>query len=183
MDELTSSLRKKTRDMSDDLHYSTTVDSQFGKLTLVATDVGLRALIWPDDSASRVPLPSELVADVDHSVLSAACLQVEEYLAGGRTEFDLTFDLRGTAFQQEVWLGLASIPLGETSTYGEMAMRIGRPKAVRAVGAAIGRNPISIILPCHRVIGASGDLTGFAGGIETKRSMLEFERAAIVSLA
>ena len=169
--------------MTDDRHYSTTVDSQFGKLTLIATDVGLRALIWPDDSTSRVPLPSELVADVDHSVLSAAYLQVEEYLAGGRTEFDLTFDLRGTAFQQEVWLGLASIQLGETSTYGELAMRIGRPKAVRAVGAAIGRNPISIILPCHRVIGASGDLTGFAGGIETKRSMLAFELAAIWSLA
>ena len=165
--------------MSDDRHYFTTVDGQFGNLTLVATDRGLRALLWPDDSASRVPLPSELVADHNHSVLATARLQVEEYLSSDRTEFDLKFDLRGTEFQQEVWLGLASIALGETSTYGELAMRIGRRKAIRAVGAAVGRNPISIILPCHRVIGASGDLTGFAGGIETKRSMLAFEGAEI----
>jgi methylated-DNA-[protein]-cysteine S-methyltransferase len=120
-----------------------------------------------------------MIAEEEHPMLSAARLQIEEYLAGERIEFDLKFDLRGTEFQQEVWLGLASIPLGETSTYGEQAMRIGRPKAVRAVGAAVGRNPISIILPCHRVIGASGDLTGFAGGIETKRSMLAFERADV----
>lgn len=168
--------------MSDDRHYFTTVDGQFGKLTLVATDRGLRALIWPDDSSYRVPLPSELIAEDDHPILAIGRLQVEEYLAGDRTEFDIKFDLRGTEFQKEVWLGLASIPLGKTSTYGEQAMRIGRPKAVRAVGGAIGRNPISIILPCHRVIGASGDLTGFAGGIETKRSMLAFERAASRSL-
>ena len=165
--------------MTDDRHYFTTVDGQFGRLTLVATDRGLRALLWPDDSVSRVPLPAEMIAEEEHPMLSAARLQIEEYLAGERIEFDLKFDLRGTEFQQEVWLGLASIPLGETSTYGEQAMRIGRPKAVRAVGAAVGRNPISVILPCHRVIGASGDLTGFAGGIETKRSMLAFERADV----
>ena len=168
--------------MSDDRHYFTTVDGQFGKLTLVATDRGLRALIWPDDSSYRVPLTSELIAEDDHPILAIGRLQVEEYLAGDRIEFDIKLDLRGTEFQQEVWLSLASIPLGETSTYGEQASRIGRPKAVRAVGRAIGRNPISIILPCHRVIGASGDLTGFAGGIETKRSMLVFERAVSRSL-
>mgnify|MGYP001573586802 CR=1 FL=1 len=168
--------------MSDDRHYVTTVDGQFGKLTLVATDRGLRALIWPDDSSYRVPMPSELIAEDDHPILAIGRLQVEEYLAGDRIEFDIKFDLRGTEFQQEVWLSLASIPLGQTATYGEQASRIGRPKAVRAVGGAIGRNPISIILPCHRVIGASGDLTGFAGGIETKRSMLVFERAVSRSL-
>ena len=168
--------------MSDDRHYFTTVDGQFGKLTLVATDRGLRALIWPDDSSYRVPLTSELIAEDDHPILAIGRLQVEEYLAGDRIEFDIKFDLRGTEFQQEVWLSLASIPLGQTATYGEQASRIGRPKAVRAVGGAIGRNPISIILPCHRVIGASGDLTGFAGGIERKRSMLVFERAVSRSL-
>ena len=168
--------------MSDDRHYFTTVDGQFGKLTLVATDRGLRALIWPDDSSYRVPLPSELIAEDDHPILAIGRLQVEEYLAGDRIEFDIKLDLRGTEFQQKVWLSLALIPLGQTATYGEQASRIGRPKAVRAVGGAIGRNPISIILPCHRVIGASGDLTGFAGGIETKRSMLVFERAMSRSL-
>ncbi|MBN4064724.1 methylated-DNA--[protein]-cysteine S-methyltransferase [Dehalococcoides mccartyi] len=108
-------------------------------------------------------------------MLVTARVQLEEYLAGDRREFELHLDLRGTEFQEQVWLGLANTRLGDTTTYRDLAVLIDRPKAVRAVGAAVGRNPISIFLPCHRVIGVSGDLTGFAGGIETKRAMLAFE--------
>ncbi|MDA1256426.1 MAG: methylated-DNA--[protein]-cysteine S-methyltransferase [Chloroflexi bacterium] len=155
----------------------TTTDSQFGELTLVATDLGLRAVKWPAELARRVPLPDELTVAPDHPVLSAALLQLREYFDGERTEFDLLFDLRGTEFQEMAWRALGSIPYGATTTYGRQAERIGRPTATRAIGAANGRNPISIILPCHRVIGANGDLTGFAGGIDTKRRLLAFEVA------
>ncbi|NQW19990.1 MAG: methylated-DNA--[protein]-cysteine S-methyltransferase [Chloroflexi bacterium] len=165
--------------MIDDRHYVTTVESQFGKLTVVATDLGLRALTWSGDSPTRVPLPDDLIDTADHPILSAACLQLAEYLERERTQFDIQFDLRGTEFQRKTWEALATIPYGDTATYGEQAKRIGRPKAVRAVGSATGRNPISIILPCHRVIGASGDLVGFAGGIETKKELLAFERSRV----
>jgi len=144
---------------------------------LVATDIGLRALTWPVDSPNRVPLPGELTDGGDHPVLSAARIQLEEYLDGERTQFDIELDLRGTEFQQQAWRALADIPYGSTATYGEQATRLGRPKAARAIGSANRRNPISIILPCHRVIGASGDLVGFAGGIETKRDLLAFEQS------
>jgi len=98
-----------------------------------------------------------------------------EYFAGERHSFDLPLDLRGTEFQQDAWQALADIPFGETVSYSEQAQQIGRPKAVRAIGAANGRNPLSIVLPCHRVVGANGALTGFADGVETKRFLLEFE--------
>jgi methylated-DNA-[protein]-cysteine S-methyltransferase len=164
--------------MTTDQHYATTFDSRVGELTLVATDDGLRAVKWPVERAGRLPLPEEMISKPDHPVLEATRVQLEEYFRGERTEFDLPLDLRGTDFQKSAWLGLASIPYGKTVSYGEQAARIGRPKAVRAIGAANGRNPISIILPCHRVVGANGDLTGFAGGIETKRDLLAFEQDA-----
>jgi len=163
--------------MTDDRHYATKMESPFGTLTLVATDAGLRAVIWPDDSPTRVRLPEDAVVSDDHPILNTTRIQLEEYLAGKRTDFDVPLDLRGTEFQRSAWRALATIPYGETATYGEQAMRIGRPKAVRAIGAANGRNPVSIILPCHRVVGASGDLTGFAGGLETKSGLLELERS------
>ena len=162
--------------MTNDQHYTTTFDSRVGELTLVATDQGLRAVKWPVEKVGRLPLPEEMISNPDHPVLKAARIQLEEYFAEERKEFNLPLDLRGTDFQKSAWLALASMPFGETASYGEQAARIGRPRAVRAIGAANGRNPISIILPCHRVVGANGDLTGFAGGIETKRDLLAFER-------
>lgn len=165
--------------MTGDRHYVTTMDSQFGELTLVATDQGLRAVKWPAELASRVPLPHESTAAPDHPVLRAARTQLQEYFDGRRTKFDLPFDLRGTVFQRAAWRALASIPYGATTTYGRQALRAGHPGAARAIGAANGRNPISIILPCHRVIGARGDLVGFAGGVETKRRLLAFEQSNV----
>jgi methylated-DNA-[protein]-cysteine S-methyltransferase len=110
-------------------------------------------------------------------VLSEAERQLAEYFAGRRTEFDLPLDPAGTPFQQKVWSALRSIPFGETRTYAEVATQIGHPGAARAVGAASGRNPLSIVAPCHRVVGTSGELTGFAGGLEVKARLLAFERA------
>lgn len=102
-------------------------------------------------------------------------MQLQEYFAGARSTFDLPFDMRGTAFQKQVWEQLLAIPYGETRSYGDIARRLGKPAANRAVGAANGRNPLSIVVPCHRVIGASGTLTGFAGGLDAKRVLLELE--------
>ena len=110
-------------------------------------------------------------------MLDDAADQLAEYFAGTRTAFDLPFDLRGTAFQLAAWNALAEIPYGETRTYAEQAARIGRPAAVRAVGSANGRNPLSIVLPCHRVVGSDGALRGFAGGLDAKAALLAFEHA------
>ena len=162
--------------MTKDQHYTTTLNSPVGKLTLIATDLGLRAVKWPNEREDRLSMPPEMISTKDHPVLQDAILQLEEYFAKRRTSFDLPLDLRGTEFQQLAWRALASIPYGETTSYGVQASRIGRPRAVRAIGAANGRNPISIILPCHRVVGANGSLTGFAGGIETKQELLAFEK-------
>ncbi|MBC8453247.1 MAG: methylated-DNA--[protein]-cysteine S-methyltransferase, partial [Chloroflexi bacterium] len=151
--------------------------------TLVATDQGLRAVMWPVEREGRISLPTEIVSNTDHPVLNATRLQLEEYFEGRRTEFNLPLDLRGTDFQRSAWLALASIPYGETTSYSVQAERVGRPRAVRAIGAANGRNPVSIVLPCHRVVGARGDLTGFASGIETKRDLLAFEAEHHQSLA
>jgi methylated-DNA-[protein]-cysteine S-methyltransferase len=114
----------------------------------------------------------------EDAVLLAAECQLAEYFRGERRVFDVPLAPRGTEFQQRVWQALREIPFGETRSYGQVAERIGQPTAVRAVGAANGRNPLSIVAPCHRVIGANGDLTGFAGGIETKRFLLALEKRA-----
>jgi len=164
-----------------DTHYITPMDTPFGTLTLIATDRGLRAVRWPQEMANRVRLPDEVTSQPDHPILRASRLQLQEYLDCQRKSFDLPFDLRGTEFQESAWRALASIPYGETTTYGQQAARLGRPKAARAIGAANGKNPISIILPCHRVVGAGGDLVGFAGGLDAKRRILEFERANVTS--
>jgi methylated-DNA-[protein]-cysteine S-methyltransferase len=112
-------------------------------------------------------------------VLSAAAHQLGEYFSGGRERFDLALDSGGTPFQRRVWEAIGGIPFGDTLTYGELARRIGAPAAVRAVGTAIGRNPISIVVPCHRVIGADGSLTGYAGGLDRKRALLDLERRRV----
>ena len=150
------------------------VPTAVGKLKLVASEKGLVAILWEDDSPRRVPL-TDLVEDNVHPVLLEVEKQLKEYFASEREEFALPLDMRGTAFQQDVWRALQRIPFGETRSYGQLATELGRPSASRAVGAANGRNPISIVVPCHRVIGASGKLTGFAGGLEVKAHLLELE--------
>jgi methylated-DNA-[protein]-cysteine S-methyltransferase len=151
-------------------------ESPVGVLTLVASGVGLRAVLWPDDRVERVPLP--MLTRDPSLVLNETARQLDEWFAAKRTTFELPLDLRGTPFQVAAWHALADIPFGRTATYGEQAARLGRPTAVRAIGAANGRNPVSIVLPCHRVVGANGSLTGFAGGLETKRWLLDFEQAS-----
>src|ERR1700761_9032860 len=158
------------------------VESPVGPLKLVATDAGLAAILWKNDSAGRVRL-GELMEDPDHPMLLEAERQLAEYFDGRRQEFDLQLDFAGTDFQRRVWQALLTIPYGETRSYGEIAQQIGSPEAVRAVGAANGKNPISIIAPCHRVIGSNGKLTGFAGGLETKARLLALERADLFQAA
>lgn len=145
-----------------------------GRIRLVGSDKGLAAVLWEDDKPARVRV-REYTQDDDHPVLLEAERQLTEYFDGKRSEFSLELDPTGTAFQKEVWSALSTIPYGETRTYSDIARQIGNIKAVRAVGAANGRNPISIIVPCHRVIGVSGELTGFAGGLEAKATLLSLE--------
>ncbi|MBA4090000.1 MAG: cysteine methyltransferase [Sphingobium sp.] len=152
--------------------------SPVGELTLVASDAGLVAILWEDDDPARVRLGAR-TARSDHPILAAARAQLTDYFAGRLQTFTVPLDFRGTAFQRTIWAALLAIPFGETRSYGDIARAVGRPTASRAVGAANGRNPISIIAPCHRVVGANGALTGFAGGVETKRWLLDFERKAL----
>lgn len=151
-----------------------TVDSPVGTLQLIGSDAGLRAVLWPDERDGRVRF-DESVVDGSHPVLDQTAEQLYGYIVGDRREFDLTLDLVGTEFQRAVWLGLQNIPFGGTRSYGELACDLDRPGAARAVGAATGRNPISIVIPCHRLVGSTGSLTGFAGGIEAKQWLLDHE--------
>ncbi|WP_432217100.1 methylated-DNA--[protein]-cysteine S-methyltransferase [Pseudomonas kribbensis] len=151
-----------------------TLPSPVGELKLVANGSRLAAILWENDKPNRVRL-GPMTEAPDNPVLVKTARQLEEYFAGTRNAFDLELDFAGTAFQKKVWAALLTIPFGETRTYSQIAQQIGHPSAVRAVGAANGRNPISIIAPCHRVIGASGKLTGFAGGLETKERLLTLE--------
>lgn len=152
------------------------IDSPVGTLRLVAGEAGLVAILWPDERPGRVPL-APTVAAPGHPLLTEAAAQLDAYFARRRRSFDLPLDFRGTVFQRSVWQALLAIPYGETRSYGEIARQIGRPNAVRAVGAANGRNPLSIVAPCHRVIGGGGALTGFAGGLTAKRLLLDLESA------
>ncbi len=151
-----------------------TMRSPVGQLTLVGSDRGLAAVLWEDDDPSRVRL-GDLKEAADHPALMQAQQQLEEYFAGKRRTFTVKLDPAGTDFQTRVWQALRTIPFGETRSYGQIARQIGSHKAVRAVGAANGANPLSIIVPCHRVIGADGKLTGFAGGLEVKARLLALE--------
>lgn len=148
--------------------------SPVGLLTLAAKGDKLTAILWECEIDGRVPL-GDMIEDPSFPILLKTEQQLNEYFAGERTCFELELDFTGTEFQKEVWAVLLEIPFGETRSYGDIARRIGRPKAVRAVGAANGRNPISIVAPCHRVIGASGKLTGFAGGLDNKALLLKLE--------
>lgn len=155
---------------------SKTMDSPVGKLTLVASDKGLVAILWENDDPRRVPI-SSVSENKNHPVLVETERQLRSYFAGERQSFSLDLDPRGTTFQKKVWEALLTIPYGETRSYGQIAAQIDNPKAVRAVGAANGKNPLSIVVPCHRVIGSQGKLTGFAGGLETKACLLALEKA------
>ena len=155
----------------------TTFQSTLGSMTVAATDKGL-AGVWFNDQQHR-PDYAQWPEQPQHPVLKQAVQQLKQYLAGKRSSFDLPLDLQGgTAFQQSVWQALLAIPAGSTTSYGVIGTRIGRPKAVRAVGAAVGRNPIGIIVPCHRVLGADGSLTGYAGGLQRKQALLNLETNA-----
>ena len=150
------------------------MESPVGRLKLVASDQGLVAILWENDPPRRVRLgvPQENNA---HPVLLPTEQQLKQYFQGNRHSFELPLDLQGTSFQRAVWEALLSIPYGETRSYGQLANQLGNPRAVRAVGAANGRNPVSIVVPCHRVVGSTGKLTGFAGGLEAKAYLLAHE--------
>jgi methylated-DNA-[protein]-cysteine S-methyltransferase len=157
-------------------HVYKTMDSPVGKLTLVASSEGLAAILWENDRPGRVRLTLDAQDDT-HPVLLEAERQLGEYFGGRRKTFALKLDLAGTAFQRKVWNALLTIPFGETRSYAQIARQIGSPAAVRAVGAANGKNPVSIVAPCHRVIGSTGKLTGFAGGLDVKAHLLSLEGA------
>ena len=151
--------------------------SPVGSLLIAATDAGICGIYFEEHKHfkgkdgwmwSQAGSPAA-------SHLAQAAMQLDEYFAGKRTEFDVPLDLSGTAFQRDVWQALADIPFGCRISYAQHAQKLGKPKALRAVGAAIGRNPVSIIVPCHRVLGSSGAVTGYAGGLERKRFLLGLE--------
>ena len=153
----------------------TTVATPIGELTLVASETALTEVHFPRRFGRGSQVPRG-----DNAILARAAAQLADYFAGNRTSFDLPLDMGGTDFEQRVWSLLREIPFGATLSYGDLARRLGTPKDARAVGAANGKNPIPIIVPCHRVIGANGDLTGFGGGLETKRWLLVHEGALLV---
>ena len=150
------------------------IPSPIGKLKLVASDEGLVAILWENDRPRRVRL-ADLVENPAHPMLLRTEKELNEYFSHKRKAFTVPLDMRGTYFQKQVWEALLGIPFGETRTYGQLAIQLGNPNATRAVGAANGRNPIAIIVPCHRVIGFSGKLTGFAGGLDAKDHLLKLE--------
>ncbi|HEY0502293.1 MAG TPA: methylated-DNA--[protein]-cysteine S-methyltransferase [Lysobacter sp.] len=153
----------------------TRIDSPVGPLLLAANQSGLRLIEF---HVPRHPVPPGADwREGDSDVLREAQRQLDEYFDGQRRTFDLPLALHGTEFQRTVWQTLATIPFGQTISYAQLASRVGRPTAMRAVGAANGRNPLPIVLPCHRVIGADGSLTGFGGGLPTKQFLLELEGA------
>jgi methylated-DNA-[protein]-cysteine S-methyltransferase len=155
-------------------YVSKVIDSPVGPLKLVASRTGLAAILWKDDNPRRVRLEGVLEDGTD-SILLETEQQLAEYFAGRRKVFTVKLDFAGTDFQRRVWAALLTIPYGQTRSYGDIARQIGNPAAVRAVGAANGRNPISIVAPCHRVVGSTGKLTGFAGGLHVKARLLALE--------
>ncbi len=158
------------------------IKTPVGALKLVASDEGLMAILWPNDDPKRVRL-GRLAEAPQHPVLLEAARQLRDYFSGALTMFALPLDMAGTEFQRQVWQALLTIPFGETRSYAEIARQIGRPTAFRAVGAANGRNPISIVVPCHRAIGTDGRLHGFAGGLDAKYDLLALEKRRRLNVA
>lgn len=152
-----------------------TVRTPVGPVVLAASGAAVAALVWTREELRRLGV-AEARAGATCDLLEAAEAQLEEYFQGRRDRFDLPFELRGTDFQKRVWSELANIPYGETWSYRELAAKVGSPGAVRAVGSANGRNPVSIFIPCHRVIRSTGELGGYAGGLDRKSFLLDLER-------
>lgn len=170
-----------SRNVSMSLAYAF-IPSPVGRLKVVATDRGLAAILWENEDPHRVRLGT-MLENPHHPIVIQVQAELGEYFAGTRTAFTVPLDMTGTAFQRRVWSALLAIPFGETRTYGELARQLGSPNASRAVGAANGKNPISIITPCHRMIGSDGSLTGFAGGLATKQFLLRHERTHAQTLS
>ena len=153
------------------------IASPYGKLKLVASDKGLAAVLWENDDPRRVRLGA-LKPGSDNRFLNEAEKQLKAYFAGRLKKFTVPLDFNGTDFQKRVWKALLAIPFGETRSYAQIARQVGKPTAVRAVGAANGANPVALVVPCHRVIGSDGSLTGYGGGLSRKRFLLDLERGA-----
>lgn len=169
------------RDMS--VFFRRGFDAPFGRLDLVASDAGLRYLMFADEAHPKPLAGLDIRPGATHRVLEDAVRQLDEYFAGRRRQFEIDLDLRGTQFQVSAWKALALVPFGRTASYAEQAASIGRPKATRAIGAANGRNPVAVVLPCHRIVGSDGSLTGFGGGLHVKQWLLDHERRAVNSAA
>ncbi len=152
--------------------YESTMNTPVGALRLLASDRGVAGIYFQEhkNTPERSTSP-----DPDHPMLKMLSLQLQQYFDGARRRFEIPLDPQGTEFQKQVWSGLTEIPFGKTESYGQLATRLGNPLASRAVGRANGLNPISIVVPCHRVVGASGKLTGYAGGLEAKQWLLQHE--------
>jgi len=157
-------------------HSRSVFNSPIGPLTLLASDRGLVGILWPHESKTKAPSASP--GAKAKATLKECARQLKEYFQGARTGFDLALDPQGSDFDMKVWKGLGRIRYGATQSYGALATALGRPKAARAVGGATGRNPIPIVVPCHRLVGADGSLTGFSGGMGAKKWLLELESGA-----
>jgi len=158
------------------MYHFVTMDTPVGELRLIAGERGLRAILWGAEDATRVAsVDGHELVEGTTPLLDEAVRQLDEYFAGTRRDFDLPLDPAGTPFQQSAWMVLRTIPYGKTMSYGEQARRLGDPNKARAVGAANGKNPLSIVVPCHRVIGSGGQLTGFAAGLDVKSWLLDHE--------
>ena len=156
-----------------------TYEAPFGVVTVVGSDLGIRYVMFSDDAHPK-PLESLQISDTDiHDSVNDAITQLDEYFSGSRRAFAVPLDLHGTEFQVAAWKALAEVPYGHTASYGQQAASIGRPTAVRAIGGANGRNPAAIVLPCHRIVGADGSLTGFGGGIAVKKWLLDHEQSIL----
>ena len=159
------------------MFHLTTIDTPVGDLRVIAGENGLRAILWGTEDVGRVAsINDDDLVEGTTPVLARAVTQLNEYFAGTRRDFDLELDPVGTPFQQSAWMVLRAIPYGRTISYGQQARQLGDPRKARAVGAANGKNPLSIVVPCHRVIGSGGGLTGFAAGLEVKSWLLDHER-------
>jgi methylated-DNA-[protein]-cysteine S-methyltransferase len=156
------------------------MESKIGRLYLVASEKGLQGVFW---RKRKDPMAPSLVGELPQQLLLArAVRELEEYFNGRRRKFEVPLDARGTSFQLRVWKELARIPYGSTCSYGQLASRLRSPRAVRAVGAANGRNPLSVVVPCHRVIASDGALRGYSGGLSTKAKLLEIEKSFLAKL-
>ena len=153
----------------------------FGELTVVASDKGVRYITFENDAHPKSYQNMSVIDDASHPVVARTVAQLHEYIKGTRRTFDVPLDLVGTEFQVQAWNALAKVPYGTTASYAQQAASIGRPKATRAIGAANGRNPVVVVLPCHRIVGADGSLTGFGGGLPVKKWLLDHEATVVTN--